>query len=121
MARAVSAYRSADGDPVGSLAEEVARLIAALHGPPPGGEEPARDPGADDRPGDGHTERAQAECRGCPVCRLLGSLRESRPEVFEHLSTAAAAIAAAVAELVATHEQDWSARRGGGVEHIDIT
>lgn len=39
------------------------------------------------------------ECRGCPVCRARRFVREMNPEVLEHLSEAAASLAAAVAAM----------------------
>ncbi len=63
-----------------------------------------------------------AECRMCPICQGLRLLRGSQPEVFEHLSDAAASVAAALRELLG------DAARGHGsprdrppdVERIDL-
>jgi hypothetical protein len=60
------------------------------------------------------------ECSVCPLCRLLGTVRETRPEVFAHLSTAASALSAALAELVVAHEREWSSPRPADIERIDI-
>jgi hypothetical protein len=64
-------------EPPGSVAEEAARLLAALQervGPV------RRDDGAD----------AAGECRYCPVCQALAAVRTTNPEVTEHLAAAAA-------------------------------
>ncbi|MDQ1603809.1 MAG: hypothetical protein QOE01_1654 [Actinomycetota bacterium] len=71
-----------------------------------------------------------AECSVCPVCALLRLVRHARPEVFEHLSDAAASFTAALRDLAG--EAGWRAEAGGsggrradgggrsGVEHIDL-
>ncbi|MFZ0159679.1 MAG: hypothetical protein WAL50_11670 [Kineosporiaceae bacterium] len=45
-------------------------------------------------------EHSGPTCRACPVCQLLGVLRQVRPEVVEHLSTAMSELALAVRELL---------------------
>lgn len=92
------------------LAEEAARLVEAVQQWVAGAQ--AGLPLATDAP----------ECRLCPVCRALGALRGTRPEVFEHLSEAATALLAALRGAVAAHEHQHSPARGGapGVEHIDV-
>ena len=63
-----------------------------------------------------------AECRVCPICQGLRVLRGTRPEVFEHLSDAAASMAAALRELL----RDSGGPGGTGrdkppdVERIDL-
>ena len=54
-----------------------------------------------------------AECRMCPICQGLRLLRGTRPEVFEHLSDAAASMAAALRELL----RDSGARDGSPRDH----
>ncbi len=61
------------------------------------------------------------ECRLCPVCQVVGAVREHHPEVAEHLTDAVASLAEAVRSAIGAHEQRWSGRDGGGVEHIDIS
>lgn len=86
-------------DDVGPLAEEAARLMEALSG------------WADEHLG--HSD----ECTVCPVCRLLGLLRQTRPETFAHLVEAAAAMTAAVRSVVPA---DASPDRGRRVQRIDL-
>jgi hypothetical protein len=71
-----------------------------------------------------------AECNVCPVCALLRLVRHARPEVFEHLSDAAASFTAALRDLAGeagrraegTGSGGRRADGGGrsGVEHIDL-
>jgi hypothetical protein len=121
-------------EPVGTLAEEAARLFAALAGA-------ARQHGAG--VGDGLTglgDRAAAAihqvdehmatgadaCRYCPVCRAVDLVRGTNPDVAEHLADAAQSLSRAVAAMLATATVDnrRPASPGpggpGSVEHIDL-
>jgi hypothetical protein len=77
------------GEPVGSLAEEAARLAAVLSA---------------------HTGRADAEepaahgagCEWCPLCRARAVVDGLSPEVRQHLTQAATSFALAVQGLLAT-------------------
>jgi hypothetical protein len=62
------------------------------------------------------------ECRVCPVCQLLRVVRGANPEVFAHLSDAAASLSAAFRELLseASGPDPSAPPRRGGVEHIDL-
>lgn len=96
---------------VGTVAEEAAKLFEALS-------DWAR----------GHTgvlhdlplATGSAECRLCPVCQLLGTLRAARPETFDHLLDATGSLVAALRSAVDAHERSWAARRTPGVEKIDV-
>jgi hypothetical protein len=48
----------------------------------------------------GHAGLDAPECRICPVCRAVAMLRQTRPEVLEHLVAAAGELAAAVRLVV---------------------
>jgi hypothetical protein len=87
-------------EPVASLGEEVTKLLAALQ--------------------QEHLATGSAECRFCPLCRLVLAFRETNPEVRQHLATAATSLLHAASGLLATHVPDQSARRGP-VERIDLT
>jgi hypothetical protein len=97
--------------PVGSAAEEAARLFAAV-------EEWARgrsgllDP--EQRGG------AAAACGVCPVCSGIALLREVKPETVEHLLDAAASVVAALRSAVAPAPPADGTSRSAGVEHIDV-
>jgi len=93
-------------EPVGSLAEEAAKLFGAA-------EEWWRD----------HAPAVEAhtgpECKVCPLCQVLSVVRTAQPEVFEHLATAADAFVQAVRAAV---EAYVTPRRADvPVERIDIT
>lgn len=92
------------GHDVGPLADEAAKLVAALgewaqqHAPsagPVGGSE---------------------ECALCPVCQLLRLARHAKPETFAHLLEASAALTAALRSVVEPHP----AGPARGVQRIDL-
>jgi hypothetical protein len=95
---------------VGSAAEEAARLFEAFQ------DWARRTSGA----AGAHVATGGPECQLCPVCQLIGLLRETRPEVALHLADAAGSLLAAVRAAIVAHEQDWASRRDSGVERIDI-
>lgn len=93
---------------VGTLAEEAAKLFAAAetwwHEHAPAG-----------------PEHVGPECRVCPICQGLSVLRNAQPELFEHLSEAAASLMLAVKAAVDAQERAWAKRRTDvPVERIDI-
>ena len=67
-----------------------------------------------------HVATGSPECQLCPVCQLISLLRDVRPEVATHLADAASSLAAALRAAIVAHEHEWSTRRSGGVETIDI-
>jgi hypothetical protein len=69
-----------------------------------------------------HIATGSAECRYCPVCRVVHAVRETSPEVRTHLLTAATSLlqaAAGILETVPPPDRDAS-QRGPEVEHIDL-
>ena len=99
------------GQPLGSAAQEAARLFAAV-------EDWARtrsEAYAADHPGG----TATATCGVCPVCTGIALLRDVRPETVEHLLDAAASVVAAVRSAVVPPTSPEPGR-SGGVEHIDV-
>lgn len=117
-------------EPVGSLAEEAAKLLAALQGW-------SQETGADYagaaagmangaagllRDVNEHIATEGADCRYCPVCRAIAVLRETSPEVKAHLGAAAASLMHAAAELMATRvpSEPRKARPESSVEKIDL-
>ena len=114
------------GDDVGSVAEEAAKLLGALSGW-------ARTHGNDLGHGvadaatglfhelDQHVATGSADCRYCPVCRVVHVVRESSPEVRNHLMVAGANLVQAAAALMATAVPDEKRRqREDGVERIQF-
>ena len=99
--------------PVGSAAEEAARLFAAAEqwlrtrtGEPLG-------PAADRQSG--------AECAVCPLCQGIAAVRSVRPETVEHLLDAAASFVAALRSTVAeVRPHGSSAPRRPDVQRIPV-
>ena len=116
---------SSNGDEVGSAAEEAAKPPAALAGW-------AKTHGGDLGQGlsdvasaalhdvDEHIATGGAECRDCPVCRVVHAVRDVNPEVRTHLMMAGANLMQAAAALMATAVEDDKDRASGGVERIDL-
>jgi hypothetical protein len=103
--------------PVGSAAEEAARLFAAAEqwlrdrtgGPAdPGGAAHASGPGG-------------AECAVCPLCQGIAAVRSVRPETVEHLLDAAASFVAALRSTVATAGPDGAGGRRPDVQRIPVS
>ena len=113
-------------DPVGSVGEEAAKLLGALS-------EWARDQG-DDYAGSAadaagtfahavqdvseHIATGGEDCRYCPVCQVIHVVRNTSPEVRNHLSVAASSLMHAAAGLLATNPGDQS--KSSPVEKIDL-
>ena len=120
------------GHGVGGVGEEAARLLEAVQDwvrqtagsgdsdgtGATGGTAGSSGPGqAADPPWLGRISSDALECQLCPLCRLIAVVRNTRPEVVEHLADATASLAAAIRELLAAqHEQTGR----GAVERIDI-
>lgn len=60
------------------------------------------------------------ECTLCPVCQLVGAVREHHPEVAEHLTDAVVSLAAAVRSALIGPEAATPPDGSSSVEHIDI-
>ncbi|WP_151082728.1 hypothetical protein [Nocardioides cynanchi] len=111
----------APSDPVGSVAEEAAKLFGAVAGW-------AREHGdglstlteqLGDNLGDDlhdHLGTGDASCTWCPVCRTVNAIRQTSPEVRAHLAGAASSLMLAVSGMMATQPP----ARDGGVERIDL-
>lgn len=102
-------------EPVGSLAEEAAKLIAVVQGWAHAGA--ADDEHGDDEHGDDE-HVGGAECRYCPVCALARQARALTPEVRDHLANAAVSLALAFKGLL--DDVDTTAEAAGPVEKIDL-
>jgi hypothetical protein len=108
---------SDEPEPVGSVAEEAAKLLGAVsgwareHG---GGVAGLADAMAD-RSAE-HLATGSPECAWCPVCRTIAAIRQTSPEVRAHLASAASSLMMALSEMMATRPPE----RGRGVERIDL-
>jgi hypothetical protein len=92
-------------DPVGSVADEAAKLFDALQdwaakdGGSVGG-------GVGDLVGEQwrsvneHIATGGQDCTYCPVCQLIGKVREASPELRTHLAVATSSLLQAAATLV---------------------
>jgi hypothetical protein len=107
-------------EPVGSVAEEAAKLFAALqhaaadargdHGTTPAddlpsaGEDDVRSGAEDgvraDAAAEAHEHKLGPDCQWCPICQLIHKLRTTSPETIEQLSKAAASVLGSVRSLL---------------------
>ena len=83
-------------EPVGSVAEEAAKLLAAL-----------QNDQSNDRDGyaavqreahNGH--RLGPECQWCPICQLISLARHAGPETVDQLASAAAGVLGSLRDLL---------------------
>ncbi|MGZ0146712.1 hypothetical protein ACXJJ3_06545 [Kribbella sp. WER1] len=81
-------------EPVGSVAEEAAKLFAVLQNAaseaPPDAEQ------EDEK----HEHKLGPDCVWCPVCQLIHRVRNTSPETVEQLSTAAAHVLGSLRSLL---------------------
>lgn len=113
---------SDENEPVGSVAEEAAKLLGAL-------QDWARESGHETagaasgaaaafRNLNEHLATGGQDCKYCPVCQLISVVRQTSPEVKNHLSTAASSLLHAAAAAMST---DVSRRESQApVEKIDL-
>lgn len=95
----------ADQEPLGSAADEAARLADALS-----------------RWLSQHLATGEGSCQVCPVCQVIARVRQqvSQPDVAEHLLVAGEALLAAARAALAAQEREWAAQPEPPVQHIDI-
>lgn len=99
-------------EPVGSAAEEAARLLSAA-------EQWLR---ARTLPPVEGIAAGTPECSVCPICQGISAVRHVRPETVEHLLDATASFVAALRTTVGTMAPPDGSRasRRPDVEHIDV-
>jgi hypothetical protein len=112
---------------VGTLAEEAAKLVAAMQN---WGAEAASATADRDAPGSESDEKAHSssdhawhdpdspECRWCPLCQFVRAAKATSPEVRDHLASAAVSLALAFKGLL--DGVDERADRSDPVEKIDL-
>lgn len=126
-------------DSVGTLAEELAKLMGVVSGiadrTPPDAEQAARPEGSADSDADGrsghsaehgpHIADGSASCQICPVCQTISFVRTASPEVREQLTASAASLAAAARgvfeSFAAQHSSHEPSARDSRVENIDLS
>ncbi|TDW75745.1 hypothetical protein [Kribbella pratensis] len=77
-------------EPVGSVAEEAAKLFAVLQDA--AGAHPVEE--------DKHEHKLGPDCVWCPVCQLIHRVRNTSPETIEQLSSAAAHVLGSLRSLL---------------------
>ncbi len=119
---------------VGSVAEEAVKLLGALQGwvqdPSSGSGRRAAADAAGGAAGwlrevNEHVATGGDDCRWCPVCQVIHAVRETSPEVKDHLATAATSLlhaAAGILEATTSRgtQRDPGPDRGDPVEKIDL-
>ena len=83
-------------EPIGSVAEEAAKLFAVL-------QQAATDPGGTthaEELAEAHEHKLGPDCVWCPVCQLIHKVRNTSPETIEQLSAAAAQVLGSVRSLL---------------------
>ena len=120
-----------EGEPVGSLGEEAAKLLHALQGW-------AKDSGSDYADATAaaaqgaagafqdlneHIATGGQDCKYCPLCQAISLVRQTSPEVKAHLTNAAASLMQAAAGVMAAHASDQAhtRRADASVEKIDLS
>jgi hypothetical protein len=85
--------------PVGSVAEEAAKLFAILQQTGAAGSQLWRDtePADEQREPEG---AHRSDCQWCPICQLVSRIRTTRPETVEHLAAAAAGVLGSLRSLL---------------------
>lgn len=88
-------------EPVGSVAEEAAKLFAVLQSAARQEDQADREAPAEEPAHEHGTARSGGpECQWCPVCQLIAKVRTTSPETIEQLSTAAAGVLGSVRSLL---------------------
>lgn len=102
-----------DGDDrVGSVAEEAVKLLGALQDWAREGDVAGTATQATSGAANAlhdlneHIATGGDDCRYCPLCQVISAVRETSPEVKEHLATAATSLMHAAAGVLATRVPD---------------
>lgn len=116
-------------DSVGSLAEELSKLMGVVSGLSDAARSHAPGPQEQAHEHDHPIADGSASCQLCPVCQTIAFVRSTSPEVREHLAASATALTTAARGLldaVAAHQGQQRAGRTDddrdtGVETIDLS
>lgn len=122
---------SDEKEPVGSVGEEALKLLAALQGwaKENGGEHAGASAEATAEGVSSlfheineHIATGGADCRYCPLCQAISTVRQVSPEVKEHLASAAASLMKAIAGAMATDPERGHRRPADSpVQKIDLS
>ncbi|MGO4257949.1 hypothetical protein [Marmoricola sp. RAF53] len=119
-----------NGEPIGSVGEEAAKLFVALsgwakeQGAGTAGSAAGSAAGAAQAVTDAmhnineHIATDGQDCRYCPVCQVISAVRTTSPEVKAHLAVAASSLMHAAAGVLAT--QVPADGKQSPVEKIDL-
>ena len=115
-----------NGEPIGSVGEEAAKLFVALSGwaKDQGSAGAGNAAGAAGAVSDAmhnineHIATGGADCKYCPVCQVISAVRSTSPEVKAHLAIAASSLMHAAAGVLAT--QVPADDKKSPVEKIDL-
>jgi len=122
---------TSEEEAVGSIGEEAAKLLGALqHWAKQSGGEYA-DAAAGMASGaaasfddiNEHIATGGQDCRYCPVCQVISAVRDTNPEVKQHLASAATSLLHAATGILSAHSGNSAqhGRKNPGVEKIDLT
>ncbi|MCZ4499588.1 MAG: hypothetical protein JWQ74_2141 [Marmoricola sp.] len=115
-----------NGEPIGSVGDEAAKLFAALSGwaKDQGSDYAGTAAGAASAVNEAlhnvndHVATGGEDCKYCPVCQVVSLVRSTSPEVKAHLAVAASSLMQAAAGVLAT--QVPSDAKSSPVEKIDL-
>lgn len=115
----------ADENDVGSMAEEAVKLFAAIHDW--ARESSGAEPGAAGEgmvqgllsAGGGHVGHDQ-DCRYCPVCIAINRVRQTSPEVREHLAAALDSLARAATAALRSEDAACSDQEARSPTKVDL-
>lgn len=115
-----------NGEPIGSVGEEAAKLFVALSGwaKDQGSASAETAAGAASAVSEAvqnlneHVATGGEDCKYCPLCQVISAVRSTSPEVKAHLAVAASSLMHAAAGVLAT--QVPSDAKKGPVEKIDL-
>lgn len=115
-----------NGEPIGSVGEEAAKLFIALsgwakeHGSGSAGTAAEMAGQVTDalRDVNAHIATGGDDCKYCPICQVISAVRATSPEVKTHLAVAASSLMHAAAGVLAT--QVPTEAKGSPVEKIDL-
>lgn len=99
-----------NGEPIGNVGEEAAKLFAALSGwaKDQGTDYAGTAAGAASAMSDAfqnvneHLATGGEDCKYCPLCQVISAVRTTSPEVKAHLAVAASSLMHAAAGVLAT-------------------